>query len=309
MHRIQYHEYGGPELMRLEEFEPATPGKGEVLVRVRAAAANPMDWKVRNGTTKLMTGRRFPRGMGHDFAGTVAGVGEGVSRFKPGDDVLGAMSMKVSGAFADVVVADENFVVMKPPELSFAQAAALPTVGVTALQCLDKGELQSGQSAFVVGCLGGVGRAAAQLAMRRGASVAGSCRATAASAARALGVDPVVAFDFDPEELKGRFDVVIDTVGTRSIKTIRTLLKPGGRIVDINPSPAKMTRAVVSRDFRPLIAKYTRESLEAAAAAAARGTLDLPVARTVPLTQAIESLTELERTRTPKGGKLVITPT
>ena len=116
--RIQYHEYGGPELMRLEDFEPAAPGKGDVLVRVLAAAANPMDWKVRNGDTKLMTGRRFPRGMGHDFAGIVEAVGEGVTRFQVGDAVLGATSMKASGAFAEMVVADEKQILAKPAELS-----------------------------------------------------------------------------------------------------------------------------------------------------------------------------------------------
>lgn len=169
MRRIQYHRYGGPELMLLEEVEPPAPGRGQVLVRVRAAAANPMDWKVRNGTTKLMTGRRFPRGLGHDFAGTVAGVGESVTRFKAGDDVLGAMSMKDSGAFADMPVADEKLIVAKPAGLSYEEAAALPTAGVTALQSvIGKGGPRAGQSVFIHGCLGGVGRAAAQLALMHG---------------------------------------------------------------------------------------------------------------------------------------------
>ena len=136
MKRIQYYEYGGPERMRLEEFSPAAPGKGEVLVRVMAAAANPMDWKIRNGDTKLMTGRSFPRGLGHDFAGTVEDLGPGVTRFRAGDAVLGAMSLKASGAFADMVVADETQIVKKPADLSHEQAAALPTVGVTAPQAL-----------------------------------------------------------------------------------------------------------------------------------------------------------------------------
>jgi len=309
MQRIQYHKYGSPELMRLEEVESASPGKGQVLVRVRAAAANPMDWKIRNGDTKIMTGRRFPRGLGHDFAGTVAGVGEGVTRFEAGGDVLGAMSLKASGAFAEMVVADEKLIVVKPAGLSFEEAAALPTVGVTALQAvIDKGELQAGQSVFVNGCLGGVGRAAAQIALMHGASVAGSCRDTAAADAKALGISPVVDFGFDPVRLKGQFDLVIDTAGTMPVKDARTLLKPGGRIVDLNPSPAKMARSVFSRDFKPLIAKYTPEALETVSDAAAQGKLSIPVARTVPLTQAVDALTELERTRTPKGGKLVIVP-
>jgi NADPH:quinone reductase-like Zn-dependent oxidoreductase len=109
--------------MYLEDFEPGSPGRGEVLVRVLAAAANPMDRKIRNGDAKLITGRRFPRGLGHDFAGVVEGVGEGVTRFHAGDAVLGAMSMKAAGAFAELVLAEEKQIVAKPAGLSFEQAA------------------------------------------------------------------------------------------------------------------------------------------------------------------------------------------
>lgn len=306
--RIQYDRYGGPELMRLAQVELPSPGQGEVLVRVRAASANPMDWKVRNGDTKLMTGRRFPRGMGHDFAGIIEAVGEGVSRFHVGDAVLGAMSMKASGAFAEMVLAEENNITAKPAGLSYEQAAALPTVGVTALQSLiDKGELQAGQSVFINGCLGGVGRAAVQIALMHGASVAGSCRDSASPEAKALGIAPIVNFDFDPQVLNGRFDVIFDTAGTMAIKAARKMLKPGGRIIDINMTPAKMARSLVARDYKGVIAKYTPDALETIAGTAAQGNLELPVTRTVSLTQAIDALTELERHRTPKGGKLVIT--
>jgi NADPH:quinone reductase-like Zn-dependent oxidoreductase len=306
--RIQYHSYGGPELMHLEDFELGSPGRGEVLVRVLAAAANPMDWKIRNGDAKLITGRRFPRGLGHDFAGVVDGVGEGVTRFQAGDAVLGAMSMKAAGAFAELVLADEKQIVAKPAGISFEQAAALPTVGVTAVQALvDKGSLEAGQSIFIAGCLGGVGRAAAQIALMHGAYVSGSCRASSKAEATALRIDPVVDFDFGANTLKGRFDLVFDTAGTLPIKTARALLKPGGRIVDINGSPAKMVRSALSRRFQVLIAKYRRGDLEEVARAAGEGELDIPVARAVPLTEAIEALTALERQRTPKGGKLVVT--
>jgi len=309
MQKIEYDKYGGPELMRLQEVEPPVPGKGHVLVRVRAAAANPMDWKIRNGAVKIMTGRRFPRGLGHDFAGTVVAVGAGVTRFKAGDEVFGAMSMKDSGAFAEMVAADESQVVNKPAGLSYEQAAVLPTVGVTALQSvIGKRGLRAGQSVFINGCLGGVGRAAAQIVLMHGASAAGSCRDTAAAGAKALGIEPVVGFDFDPEPLKDRFDLVFDTVGTLPFSAARTLLKPGGRIVDINMTPAKMPRAVFSPAYQAVNAKYTRESLESVSQAAAQGKLAIPVARTVPLTQAVGALTELERAHTPKGGKLVIVP-
>jgi NADPH:quinone reductase-like Zn-dependent oxidoreductase len=313
MQKIEYDKYGGPERMRLQEVDPPVPAKGQVVVRVRAAAANPMDWKLRNGDSKLMTGRRFPRGIGNDFAGTVVGVGEGVTRFKAGDEVLGAASLRTPGAFAEMVAADEKQIVKKPAGLSYEEAATLPTVGVTALQAiLGKGRLQVGQSVFIHGCLGGVGRTAVQMARMHGASVAGSCRDTATADARTLGIDPLVGFDFDPMPLKGRFDLVLDTAGTMPIKAARTLLKPDGRIVDINVNPAnmaaKMTRSIFSRAYQILIAQYRSEDLEEVARAAAQGDLVVPVARTVPLAEAIGALTELERARTPKGGKLVILP-
>ena len=313
MQKIEYDKYGGPELMHLDEVEPPVAGKGQVLVRVQAAAANPMDWRFRNGDSRLMTGRRFPRGVGNDFAGTVVAVGEGVTQFKAGDDVFGAANLRKAGAFAEMVTADQKQVVKKPAGLSFEEAATLPTVGVAALQALiDKGELKAGQSVFINGCLGGVGRTAVQIARMHGASVAGSCRGSGAAEARALGVDPVVGFDFDPAPLKGRFDLVLDTAGTMPIKAARTLLKPAGHIIDINVNPsnmvAKITRSMVSRDYRILVSQYKSKDLEELARAAAQGELIVPVARTVPLTQAIGALTELERKHTPRDGKLVILP-
>lgn len=308
MKRIQYHQYGGPEVMRLEEFVPPEPGKGQVLVRVLAAAANPLDWAVREGNLRLFTGRRFPRGLGHDFAGVVERAGAGVTRFKTGDAVLGGMMPRPSGAFAEMGVAAEKYIVKKPPQLSYQEAATIPTIGVTALQAVvDKGKIQAGQSIFITGCLGGVGRTASQIALRQGASVAGSCRGTAIADAAALGVEPVVGFDFDPTQLGRRFDVVLDAAGTLPVEAARALLKPGGRMIDIHPSPVKMARSAFSRNSEVLIGVWKTKDLEKLAQAAANGELSFPVARTVPMTQAIDALTELEEKRTPKGGRLVIT--
>ncbi|MUL77019.1 NADP-dependent oxidoreductase [Mycolicibacterium sp. CBMA 226] len=309
MKRIQYHEYGGPDVMRFEDFEPARPGAGEVLVSVRAAAANPYDWKVRNGEMKIMTGRKFPRGLGYDFAGVIAAVGPGVTRLGVGDEVLGAAQIKASGAFAEMVLAEERSVVRKPETLSFQQAAAIPTVGSAALQALvNKGKLQAGQAVFVHGCLGGVGRAAVQIGRLRGAAmVAGSCRASAMPDALGLGIAPVVEFDAVPKTLQGQFDIVFDTVGTLAPTTARMLLKSGGHIVDIVPTPAKLLRSVLPGPYTVLIAQHNANDLEELARACDQGALWLPIAQTVSLSDGIAALTELERNNTPKGGKLIIT--
>ncbi|GLZ00138.1 NADPH:quinone reductase [Actinoplanes sp. NBRC 103695] len=294
--------------MRLESVEPPLPGSGEVLVRVVAAAANAMDWKIRNGEMRLLTGRGFPRGMGNDFAGVVEAAGEGVTRLRAGDAVLGGTSIKGAGAFADLVIAEEKAVVRKPADLSYEQAATIPVVGITALQALrGKEKLGPGHSVFINGCLGGVGRAAAQIALTCGASVAGSCRTPAADEARGLGIAPLVGFGFDPAELEGRFDIVLDTAGTLPNKAARALLKPGGRIVDIVPAPLKLARSALPGPYQVLFGRTSTTDLDEVTRIAARGELRIPIAHTVPLTDAIPALTDLEHRPGRRGGKLLIT--
>lgn len=307
--RIQYYEYGGPEVMRLEDFEPRQLGPDDVLVRVRAAAVNPMDIGLRNGKMKMVTGRRFPRGLGHDFAGIVEAVGKNVTRLRVGDEVLGAASIKEAGAFADVVVADQVSVAKKRAELSFEAAAALPIAAGTAYQALFKiARLQPGESVFVHACLGAVGRSAVQLASANGVTVAGSCRSGSEAEARDLGVDPIVDFDFDPTALRRRFDVVLDSVGKLPIKKARAILAPKGRIVSVMPSPANMVRSALPGPFHVVIGKEDIAALEALTRIAAEGHLRLPITQAVPLSQAIPALTELEKNGSAKRGKLIVLP-
>ena len=199
MKRVQYLRYGAPEELRLDEVKQPDPERGQIRVQVRAAAANPMDWKIRRGEMKALSGFRFPRGLGHDFAGVVEAVGPGVERLKVGDEVFGVTSIRQAGAFAEYVVADEKNVGLKPPSISFEQAAALTIVGLTAWNALvAKARLRAGQSVFITGCLGGVGRSAVQIARMRGANIVGSCSASGREEALALGVGEVVdyrAFD------------------------------------------------------------------------------------------------------------------
>lgn len=309
MKRIQYHRYGGPEVMQLEEFELPRLGADEVLVRVRAAGANPMDFGIRGGALKAVTGRSFPRAMGYDFAGVVEAVGDRVGRLRVGDEVLGGTSLKSAGAFADMVIASEKGVVTKPASLSFEDAAAIPTVGLTAFQAvMTKGRLQTGQAVFVHSCLGAVGRSAVQIAQAHKATVGGSCRDSAAADARDLGVDPVVAFDFDPAPLRGRFDLVIDTAGTLPPASARMLLKRGGRIVSVHPTPPNLLRSALPGPFHVLMAQTVTSDIEEVARAAGEGTLRLPIARTVSLSKAIPALAELEQNGLGTRGKLIIVP-
>jgi NADPH:quinone reductase-like Zn-dependent oxidoreductase len=308
MKRIQYHEYGGPEVMRLEEFEPARPGRGDVLVRVKAAALNPMDIGIRRGRLKMVTGRKFPRALGHDFAGIVEEVGDGVTQVRPGDEVIGAAGIKTAGAFAEMVLVEEKSVVRKPRNLSWDEAAALPTPAITAYLALTKkGRLKAGQSVFVAGALGAVGRSAVQLAMMMGASVGGSCRGTAVQEAHDLGLSPIVEFDFDASRYARRFDVVLDTSGQLPLASAKTMVKSGGHIVDIQPAPAKFVRAALPGPYEVLVANPDRADVEQMVRAAEQGVLRIPIASVVPLDKAIPALAEYERRTGPKGGKLIIT--
>lgn len=309
MKRIQYHEYGGPEVMTLEQFEPAPLRADEVRVHVRAAAGNPMDFGIRSGGQKMVTGRQFPRGMGYDLAGVVEAIGGGVTRFRVGDEVFGVTPFKSPGAFADVVIAQEKGIVHKPAELSFEDASALPIAAITALQALFKaGKMRAGHSVFVHGCLGAVGRAAVQIATAHGATVAGSCRANSQDEAGQLGIDPVVAFDFDPALLHGKFDIVFDTAGTLPVQDARAILKRGGRIVSTQPTPANLIKSFLPGPFRAFIAQPVAADLEQIAQDARSGKLRLPIARTVPLSEAIPALIDLEQNRLAKRGKLIIIP-
>jgi len=309
MKRIQFHRYGGPEVMRLEEFALPALRAGRIAVRVKAASVNPVDWKLRNGDVKLLTGFRFPRGMGMDFAGVVEAVGPGVSRLKPGDAVLGTAGARQPGAFAEALVAGEASAIVKPAGLSFEQAACLPIVAVTAWNGLiHKARLAPGQSVFVHGCLGGVGRAAVQIALMHGAKVGGSCSAESFAEARILGADPLVDYaDADLSALERRFDIVFDTAGTLAMRQAFALLRPGGVFLDINPAAGRFLRGLLDRRYRFVLADVTAATLGKVAEAAAAGHLMPVIGRTVTLTEAIPAIANLEATRRPRG-KLVILP-
>lgn len=307
MKRIQYHRYGGPETMKLEEFELRGPGKGEIAVKVKFAAINPIDWKVRNGHLKMVTGKTFPRALGSDFAGTVISVGHGVTRFKPGDAVFGLAQIKDGGAIGEAVIGPETFVARKPDSVSFEDAACLATPGVTAWNGLvDKASLKAGKHVFVNGCGGAVGEASVQIAQMLGATVSGSCSTASMPRARDLGIQPL--FDYqttDLSKISERFDVVYDTAGTMTVAVGLGLLRMGGMFLDIDPTPGKFIRAIFNRQLKPIICTARAYILDTLSRAAEDGNLRLPVAQIVPLDDAIRTLTALENGQK-FGGKVLV---
>lgn len=310
MKRIQFHQYGGPDVMKLEAFDLPAPVRDQVLVKVKTAAINPLDWKVRRGDLKMMTGRAFPRAMGVDFAGVVQAVGPDVRSFKPGDEVFGQSNVKASGALAEALLTQPAGLAHKPAGLSFEQAACLPGPALTALIGLyDKAGLKAGQRVFINGCAGGVGEAAVQLALLRGASVAGSCSARSMARARALGVQPVVDYaQTRVADLTDRFDVVYDTAGTLTTAQGLGLLKPGGALLDLHFTPLKALRALVDKRLKLVFCAPRDGALDEIARAAVASKLTMTVGKAVPLSGAIELITAIERGQKIDGKGLVLMP-
>src|SRR2546421_6870475 len=235
MKAIVYHEFGSPDVLRLEEVDKPVPNDNQILVKVRALSVNPLDWHFMEGTPYLGRLRAFgllkPKveRLGVDYAGTVEAVGKNITEFKPGDEVYG----NKFGAFAEYVVATDKAMVLKPASLSFEQAASLPVAALTALQALrDSGKLQPGQKVLINGASGGVGTFAVQIAKAFGAEVTGVCSGRNVELVRSLGADHVI--DYTKEDFTRRaerYDVILDNVGSQPLSGFRRVLMPKGKYV------------------------------------------------------------------------------
>ncbi len=233
--------YGGPEVLEWVELPDPVPGKGEIVVRVVAAALNPLDWKLRAGQFKVMTAGRLPRGVGYDYAGVVESVGDGVVRLKPGHAVVGIVNPVDSrnAAMAERVCATEALATVKPLSVTFTDGASLPGAGITAVQALREAGLATGQRVLVVGAAGGVGSFAVQVAKDAGAHV--TAVASTEGQEFLAGLAPDRAIDYRREDWKAlpeRFDIVFDASGTSTFPPCRRLLAPGGAFVHSLPNAA-----------------------------------------------------------------------
>ncbi|MEP7291939.1 MAG: NAD(P)-dependent alcohol dehydrogenase [Chloroflexota bacterium] len=235
MQAIVYTEYGAPDVLRLEDVAKPTPKDDEVLVRVHAASANPLDWHFMRGApflARLEGGLQKPKNprLGADIAGRVEAVGSGVTRFKPGDEVFGDLSGNGLGGFAEYATALENKLALKPPNISFEQAAAVPVAAITALQGLrDMGKIRAGQTVLVNGASGGVGSFAVQIAKSFGTEVTGVCSTRNLELVRSMGADHVI--DYTKEDFTKstqRYDLIFDTVGNLSVGGCRRALNENG---------------------------------------------------------------------------------
>lgn len=259
MKAIVQDTYGPADVLELREVDRPEIGDGDVLVRVHAAGLHIGDWHVMTGQPYLMRvlgfGFRGPKARvrGMDVAGVVEAIGTGVTRFKPGDEVFGV----ADGAFAEYAHASEDKLALKPANLSFEQAAAVPTSACTALVALrDQGKVQAGQKVLIIGASGGIGLFAVQLAKYYGADVTGVASASKADLVRSLGAGRVI--DYAREDfVRGgeRFDVILDMVGNRSLKELRSVLTPRGTLVIVGGEGGGRMIGALSRSLQALFLK------------------------------------------------------
>ncbi|MEH1017109.1 NAD(P)-dependent alcohol dehydrogenase [Micromonospora sp. CPCC 206060] len=315
MKAIVHHRYGGPEVLRLADVATPAPSRSQVLVRVRAASVNARDWHFLRGDPYLARlaapelGLRGPKVTvrGTDFAGTVEAVGEGVEHLRPGDDVYG----EAAGAFAEYVCAPAQVVATMPRNLSYGQAAAVPLAANTALIGLrDRARVRGGQRVLINGSSGGVGTFAVQLAKAYGAEVTAVCSPQNAELVESLGTDHVVDYTRDDfARHHGRYDVVLDLVGNRSLTDLRRALTPEGTLVLsgggvsrggslVGPMGLMMRGTAVARFVRhrvlPLSAVPSAANLAVLTELIESGRLTPIVERTYPLSEAAAAIRRLE---------------
>jgi len=325
MRAIVYTEYGPPDVLELRDVETPVLNDHQVLIKVRAAAANPLDWHYMRGTPYFMrvTGTGFLRPkdtrLGVDLAGQVEAVGRNVTRFKPGDEVFGTGG----GAFARYARASEKKLALKPANITFEQAAAVPVAALSALQGLrDKGKLQPGQKVLINGASGGVGTFAVQIARVLGADVTGVCSTRNLEMVRSLGAHQVIDYTREDFTQSGqRYDLILDCVGNQPLLPFRRALNPGGICVIIGgggpndgrwlgPLP-RMVRALLlarfaSQRFVLLLAEIRQDDLTFLGDLMQSGQVTPVIDRSFPLSQVPDAIRYLEKGHA--RGKVIITP-
>jgi NADPH:quinone reductase-like Zn-dependent oxidoreductase len=321
MKAIVHYNYGSPDVLHCEDIAKPTPGDDDVLIRVRAASANPADWHFMRGEPyllRLMTGLRKPKStrLGTDLAGKVEAVGNNVTRFHPGDEVFGTCR----GSFAEYVCAGENTLALKPTNITFEQAAATPLAALTALQGLrDKGRIQSGQMVVINGASGGVGTFAVQIAKSFGADVTGVCGTRNVELVRSIGADHVI--DHTKRDFtRGtqHYDLVLDCVGDHSLAECKRVMSARGTYVGIGGPAgrwmvgplARMLTApllsrLVSQNLVLLLASINKDDLIALKELIEAGKLTPVIDRRFTLTEVPDAIRYLEAGHA--CGKTVIT--
>jgi NADPH:quinone reductase-like Zn-dependent oxidoreductase len=301
MKAIVIHQYGGPEVLKFEDYPDPVPGRDDVLVRVAAASVNPIDYKRRAGLTKDFYPMQFPSLIGVDISGTVIKIGPGVGDFSISDRVF-AMA---DNTYAELCVVNAAVLAKIPEGLDLVRAAALPLVTTTGNQLSSATGVKAGQTVIVVGAAGSVGRSAVFSLKECGASVIAGVLKTQMDEAGAVGADQVVATDSDTAIANlPPLDAVADTVGGRTAEKLIAKVRPGGVFASVAGAPQNAAK-YPSVKVAPVFSKFDRKTLEFMAEAVRDGKLAIPISRTMPLSEAAEAQAAAEKSGI---GKILLVP-
>jgi NADPH:quinone reductase-like Zn-dependent oxidoreductase len=301
MKAVVVHQYGGPEVLKFEDYPDPVAGPGEVLVRVAATSVNPIDYKRRAGLTKDFYPLQFPGLIGVDMSGTVVKIGPGVEGFSVGDQVF----TMADNAYAELCVVKAAVLAKVPKGLDLIQAAALPLVTVTGNQLLAATGIKAGQTVLVIGAGGNVGRSAVFTAKQRGATVIAGVlkRQMQAEDTKTIGADQLVATDDDNAIANlPPVDAVADTVNGKTAEKLIAKVKPGGVFASVLGAPQNAAK-FPSVKVVPVFSKFDRKTLEFMAEAVRDGKLVIPISEKLPLSQAAEAQAEAEKGG---GGKILL---
>lgn len=291
MKAVLYRTYGGPEVLEATDLPQPTPGPGQILLRVRTASVNPVDWKIASGKFRLLMPAKLPQVPGFDVAGEVVSVGAGVTGFAMGARAHARLAGGVGAASAEYTLASPAVTTLMPESMDFATAAGLPLAGMTALQGLrDGGGMPlSGarERVLVLGASGGVGHLAVQIARAAGATVIGVCGPRNAALVSSLGASEVIDYQ-QPDPYRGlaACDIILDCVGNSPSEWLPRLT-PSGRFVSVQPGPAVILRGLLnpfsSRKVRPVMLKANAPDLRILDDLAAAGKLRVVIDQRFPL--------------------------
>jgi NADPH:quinone reductase-like Zn-dependent oxidoreductase len=291
MKAIVVHQYGGPEVLKFEDYPDPVPSPGEVLVRVAATSVNPIDYKRRAGLTKDFYPLQFPGLIGVDMAGTVVKIGLGLEGFSVGDQVF-AMA---DNTYAELCVVKAAVLAKVPKGLDLIQAAALPLVTVTGNQLMSATGINAGQTVLVVGAGGNVGRSAVFTGKQRGATVIAGVLKRQMDEAKTVGADQVVGTDDGTAIVNlPPLDAVADTVGGRTAEKLIAKVKPGGVFATVL-APPQSAAYYPSVKVVHVFSKFDRKTLELMAEAVRDGKLVIPISKKLPLSEAAEAQAEAEK--------------
>ncbi|MBD2665733.1 quinone oxidoreductase [Richelia sinica FACHB-800] len=247
MKAVVIRQYGSPEVLQYEDVAQPTIKPDQVLVKIHASSVNPIDWKIRKGMLKLITGNKFPKILGFDLAGEVVEVGSQVTRFQAGDAVYGNAGLG-GGAYAEYAAVGEKYLAPKPNNMSYEEAAAVPGGALTALQALrDLGKIQSGHRVLINGAGGGVGSFGVQIAKALGAEVTGVCSGNKLELVKSLGADLVIDYtqqDFTDGNVQ--YDIILDAVAKRAFGNCKRVLTPQGVYISTLPIPEVIVQSVLT---------------------------------------------------------------